>query len=91
MCSKWFCWPRSRTGTGHLRRGAHNLKELRPTSNSTTAVRVLFVFDEQRQAVLLVAGDKATGSQWSSWYRTAIPLAEHRYREWTAQQRQDRP
>jgi hypothetical protein len=50
---------------------------------------VLFVFDPERQAVLLVAGDKSTDGQWSAWYRTAIPLAEHRYREWIA--RQDGP
>jgi hypothetical protein len=68
----------------------HNLKELRPTSNSTTAVRILFVFDPERRAVLLVAGDKATGGAWSAWYREAIPLAEQRYTAWTAQQRQDK-
>jgi hypothetical protein len=38
----------------------------------------LFVFDPERQAVLLVAGDKA--GQWKSWYVKAIPLAEKRYK-----------
>jgi hypothetical protein len=38
------------------------------------AVRILFVFDPERRAVLLVADDK-TG-QWLAWYRPAIPLAE---------------
>jgi hypothetical protein len=37
----------------------------------------LFVFDPARNAVLLVAGDKA--GQWDRWYRQAIPLAEARY------------
>lgn len=37
----------------------------------------LYVFDSKRNAVLLVAGDKA--GQWESWYRKAIPLAEERY------------
>lgn len=59
----------------------HNLKELRPGSAGSTELRILFIFDPQRRAVLLVAGDK-TG-QWKSWYRTAIPLAEQRYERWT--------
>ena len=36
----------------------HNLKELRPGSSGKTEIRILFIFDPQRQAVLLVAGDK---------------------------------
>jgi len=55
----------------------HNLKELRPGSTGTTEIRILFVFDPDRNAVLLVAGDKA--GQWTTWYRQAIPLAEARY------------
>jgi hypothetical protein len=38
---------------------------------------VLFVFDPQRQAVILVGGDKA--GNWRGWYRTAVPLAETAY------------
>jgi len=55
----------------------HNLKELRPGSTGTTEIRILFIFDPDRNAVLLVAGDKA--GQWKTWYRQAIPLAEARY------------
>ena len=55
----------------------HNLKELRPGSAGATEVRVLFVFDPWRGAILLVAADKA--SNWSGWYRHAIPRAEQRY------------
>lgn len=55
----------------------HNLKELRPGSTGATEIRILFVFDPTRNAVLLVAGDKA--GQWTDWYRRAIPLAEARY------------
>jgi hypothetical protein len=55
----------------------HNLKELRPGSAGAGEVRILFVFDPDRRAVLLVAGDKA--GRWSAWYREAIPLAETRY------------
>jgi hypothetical protein len=55
----------------------HNLKELRPGSSGTTEIRILFVFDPDRNVVLLVAGGKA--GQWNTWYRQAIPLAEARY------------
>jgi hypothetical protein len=41
---------------------------------------VLFVFDPQRQAVLLVAGDKA--GQGRRWYDEDVPLAEQRYQRW---------
>jgi hypothetical protein len=60
----------------------HNLKELRPGSSGSTEVRILFVFDPRRQAILLVAGDKA--GRWRDWYRDAIPLAEARYDEYLA-------
>ena len=55
----------------------HNLKELRPGSSGTTEIRILFIFDPARNAVLLVAGDKA--GQWTAWYEESIPLAEARY------------
>ncbi|MBW8740815.1 MAG: type II toxin-antitoxin system RelE/ParE family toxin [Streptomyces turgidiscabies] len=58
----------------------HNLKELRPGSAGSSEIRILFVFDPERSAVLLVAGDKA--GQWTEWYRRSIPLAEVRYAEW---------
>jgi hypothetical protein len=57
----------------------HHLKELRPTRGATH-FRILFVFDPKRQAVLLVAGDKA--GNWQSWYDTNIPIAEERYDRW---------
>ena len=55
----------------------HNMKELRPGSTGGSEVRILFVFDPWRSAILLVAGDKA--GRWSQWYREAIPHAEHLY------------
>ncbi len=56
----------------------HNLKELRPASAGRTEIRILFVFDPVRRAVLLVAGDKA--GNWKRWYDINIPIAEERYR-----------
>jgi hypothetical protein len=38
---------------------------------------VSYIFDTQRQAVLLVAGDKS--GRWTRWYDDAIKLAEDRY------------
>jgi hypothetical protein len=55
----------------------HNLKELRPRVPGHAEVRLLFVFDPEREAIVLVAGDKA--GRWSAWYAEAIPVAEERY------------
>lgn len=55
----------------------HNLKELRPGSAGRSEIRVLFVFDPWRSAILLVAGDKA--GSWVTWYQHAIPHAEELY------------
>lgn len=60
----------------------HNMKELRPGSTGSSEIRILFCFDPDRQAVLLVAGDKA--GRWQDWYKQAIPLAEERYDRWLA-------
>lgn len=54
-----------------------NMKELRPPSGGRSEVRILFVFDPWRSAILLIAGDKS--GQWSGWYREAIPEAEQFY------------
>ena len=51
-----------------------NMKELRPGSSGRSELRVLFAFDPQRQAILLVAGDKA--GNWSKWYMKNIPIAD---------------
>lgn len=60
----------------------HKMKELRPGSAGASEVRILFCFDSERQAVLLVAGDKR--GNWRDWYKQAIPLAEERYAKWLA-------
>jgi hypothetical protein len=54
-----------------------NLKELRPGSSGTSKIRILFVFDPWRSAVLLVVGDKS--GKWNRWYTEAIPHAEQLY------------
>jgi hypothetical protein len=56
-----------------------NMKELRPGSTGRTEIRVLFAFDLQRQAILLVGGDKS--GNWSGWYETNIPIADQRFSE----------
>lgn len=61
-----------------------NLKELRPGSAGRSEIRILYVFDPRRNAVLLVAGDKA--GKWKAWYREAIPLAEQRYEDYLKQE-----
>ena len=58
----------------------HNLKELRPRGPAARNIRILFIFDPQRQAVLLLGGDK-TGN-WEAWYRRTIPEAERLYEQY---------
>ena len=54
----------------------HNMKELRPPG-AAKHIRILFVFDPQRAAVLLLGGNKK--GQWERWYRQAVPEADSRY------------
>ena len=64
----------------------YNLKELRIVMEGRGEYRILFVFDPDRRAILLVAGDKSKGKNnsliWFGWYRTAVALAERRYSEY---------
>ncbi|MGY4102965.1 type II toxin-antitoxin system RelE/ParE family toxin [Nocardia sp. R16R-3T] len=66
----------------HYSKALHNLKELRPRTPVGSEIRMLFVFDPTREAIVLVAGDKS--GQWNRWYRDAIPLAEQRYHAYRA-------
>ena len=61
-----------------------NLKELRPL---TTTIRILFAFDPERRAILLVAGDK--GGSWRTWYKRAIAEAEERFSVHLSEMRQN--
>jgi hypothetical protein len=57
----------------------NNMKELRPGSAGRSEVRILFAFDPQRQAIMVLAGDKQ--GRWEKWYRSNIPVADGRYDE----------
>ena len=70
--------PPARHRVNHTR--LSNLKELRPGSAGRSEIRILYIFDPRRNAVMLVAGDKA--GKWETWYRQAIPLAEQRYEDY---------
>jgi hypothetical protein len=48
-------------------------------------VRMLFIFDVEREAVILVAGDKA--GQWNRWYRENVPRAERLYEEYVIERK----
>lgn len=57
-----------------------NLKELRPKRNN---IRILFVFDPRRSAVLLIGGSKT--NDWQGWYDRNIPVAERLYTAYLAE------
>ncbi len=71
-----------------IKRSAHhNMKELRTGSVGPSEIRILFIFDPNRQAVLLVGGDKS--GQWKQWYAENVPLADARYTQWLHDQQQE--
>ncbi|MEU3165718.1 type II toxin-antitoxin system RelE/ParE family toxin [Streptosporangium sp. NPDC006930] len=65
----------------------HNLKELRPGSAGRSEIRVIFVFDPWRSAILLVGGDKS--GDWSGWYRRVIPQAEELYARYVKEREEE--
>lgn len=56
-----------------------NMKELRPGSSGRSELRILFAFDPDRAAIMLIAGDKA--GNWTRWYKRNIPLADELFDE----------
>jgi hypothetical protein len=42
-------------------------------------VRLLFAFDKQRRAILLLGGDKS--DDWNGWYKVNIPAADEGFEE----------
>ncbi len=61
-----------------------NLKELRAMSSD---IRILFVFDPRRTAILLLGGSKT--NNWQGWYRENIPKAERLYDAYLAELREE--
>jgi len=59
----------------------HNMKELRPRGPGKNC-RILFIFDPEREAILLLGGDKT--DKWEVWYKEAIPEAEKLYESYLA-------
>ncbi len=79
----WITWSlatrlaTSAATVNHRRKRPGKSVELRPPSSGSTEIRLLFAFDPRREAIFLVAGDKA--GTWQGWYRRAIPLADERF------------
>jgi hypothetical protein len=57
----------------------NNMKELRPGSTGRTEIRLLFAFDLERRAILLVGGDKS--DNWAGWYEKNVSIADQRFDE----------
>lgn len=51
-----------------------NMKDLRPLART---LRILFIFDPRRTAILLLGGDKE--GEWNAWYDRNVPRAEMIY------------
>jgi len=51
-----------------------HMKELRPRGGH---LRVLFIFDPRRAAILLIGGDKR--DRWNEWYAEMVPVADSIY------------
>lgn len=56
-------------------RFAPRMKELR--CGTAAVIRVLFIFDPRRTALLLLGGAKA--GAWKEWYEHAVPAADELY------------
>ncbi len=64
------------------------MKELRAAQGG--ALRVLFMFDPRRQAILLLGGDKSGAwREWYEWYEWAVPLADDLYDEYLRELREE--
>ena len=59
----------------------HNMKELRPRG-AGRSIRILFIFDPLRRAVLLLGGDKSENPD--RWYRRSIREADSLYDRYLA-------
>ncbi len=59
-----------------------NMKELRPHGGHN---RILFAFNPQRMAILLIGGNKT--HRWQAWYDEMIPIADALYDQHLAELR----
>jgi len=62
-----------------------NMKELRTAQGGL--LRVLFMFDPRRRAILLLGGNKS--GRWNEWYAWAVPAADDLYDVYLDELRQD--
>ncbi len=51
-----------------------NMKELIPPAGN---IRILYIFDPRRRAILLLGGDKT--DSWGNWYKRNIPIVDSIY------------
>jgi hypothetical protein len=65
-----------------------NMKELRPASAGRSELRILFVFDPERRAIMLIAGDKS--GIWVKWYKTSIARADTLYERYLRRREEER-
>jgi hypothetical protein len=65
-------------------RHGKNMKELIPPASS---LRILFLFDPRRAAILLTGGDKE--GQWEKFYDRMIPVADDLYDVYLQELRQE--
>jgi hypothetical protein len=63
------------------------LRELRPAPHGTREPRLLFAFDQELTAVVLVAGTEA--DDWTRWYSDSVPLAHARYIRYLRERTED--
>ena len=66
----------------------HALRELRP-KQGRSPLRVLYAYDPERQAILILGGDKSGDER---WYERAAPKADDlfdAYLAWRAKQKED--
>ncbi len=67
--------------------GRHALRELRP-KRGKSPIRVFYAFDPQRQAVVLIGGDKSGDNK---FYERLVPVAERIFEEYLTERAAERP
>ena len=78
---------RHRPRAKHTQNGSHSEGPNGVRLHRRSEIRILFVFDPWRSAILLIGGDKA--GNWKHWYAAAIPEAERLYAEYLEARRRE--